>query len=152
MREILVSVTLVCLITSLALMIMPEGGLKKYVKLSISLSFIAFTVSQFGNGAIGDISLPYVEIKDRSDEFYASVIEEAKENAINSLKSAIGQKFNVSKNDIELDLTLEDTENGLVISDVYIKLFGIKNTVKVTAVKKYIEELLGCRVTAGSSE
>ena len=40
MREFLVSVTLVSLITSLSLMIMPEGGLKKYVKLAPGIKLL----------------------------------------------------------------------------------------------------------------
>ncbi len=152
MREFLVSVTLVSLITSVSLMIMPEGGLKKYVKLAVSLAFCAFVVSSFAKGDIGSISLPDVEIQDNSGEFRKAVIENTRKNAEKNLKDAVNKKFHISENDIEVKVGIRDGENGLEISDVYVKLYGIKNTVKVTAVKKYAEELFDCEVTAESAE
>lgn len=152
MREFLVSVTLVSLITSLSLMIMPEGGLKKYVKMAVSLAFCAFVVSSFVGGDIGDISLPKVEIRDESGKFREEVIKKTVENAEKNLKDAVKKKFNISENDIEVKVEIYDGKNGLEISGVHIKLYGIKNTVKVTAVKKYAEELFDCEVTAESAE
>lgn len=152
MREFLVSVTLVSLITSVSLMVMPEGGLKKYVKLAVSLAFCAFIVSSFVKGDIGGISLPEVEIQDSSGEFRKAVIESTKKNAEKNLKDAVKEKFHISENDMEVRVGINDTEQGLVISEIYVRLYGIKNTVKVTAVKKYAEELFNCEVTAESAE
>ncbi len=152
MRDFLVSVTLVSIITSLSLMIMPEGGLKKYVKLAVSLAFFAFVISSLDIGGIGNISLPEVEIEDKSDEFYKAVVEKTRENAEKNLKNAIAEKFSISKNDIEISIGLTDGENGLAVSNVNVTLYGIENTVKVTAVKKYAEDLLECTVTARSAE
>ncbi len=127
-------------------MIMPEGGLKKYVKLSLSLTFTAFIVSSFTTGNIGEISLPDVNIEDRSGEFYNSVIEKAKENTELNLKNAICKKYSVSGSDIDVSVEVEGDIGALEISRVNIKLRGIKNTVKLTYIKKYAENLMNTEV------
>lgn len=127
-------------------MIMPEGGLKKYVKLSLSLTFTAFIVSSFTTGNIGQISLPDVNIEDRSGEFYNSVIEKAKENTELNLKNAICKKYSVSGSDIDVSVEVEGDIGALEISRVNIKLRGIKNTVKLTYIKKYAENLMNTEV------
>lgn len=152
MREFLVSVTLVSLITSLSLMIMPEGGLKKYVKLALSLVFCAFVISSFTGGNAGNISLPSVQVQDRTDEFYESVLKKTKENTEKNLRDAIIKKFSVSENDIEVSVQLSGTPEALKLENVHIRLYGIKNTVKLTAVKKYAEGLLDTQVTAEYAE
>ncbi len=146
MRQFLVSVTLISFISSIVLMIMPEGGLKKYVKLSLSLTFTAFIVSSFTAGNIGQLSLPSVNIEDRSGEFYNSVIEKAKENTEQNLKNAICKKYSVSESDIDITAEVEGDTDSLEISRVNIKLRGVKNTVKLTYVKKYAENLMNTEV------
>lgn len=146
MRQFLVSVTVISFISAIVLMIMPEGGLKKYVKLSLSLTFTAFIVSSFTTGNIGQISLPDVDIEDRSGEFYNSVIEKAKENTELNLKNAICKKYSVSGSDIDVSVEVEGDIGALEISRVNIKLRGIKNTVKLTYIKKYAEDLMNTEV------
>ena len=146
MRQFLVSVTVISFISAIVLMIMPEGGLKKYVKLSLSLTFSAFIVSSFTTGNIGEISLPDVNIEDRSGEFYNSVIEKAKENTELNLKNAICKKYSVSGSDIDVSVEVEGDIGALEISRVNIKLRGIKNTVKLTYIKKYAENLMNTEV------
>lgn len=127
-------------------MIMPEGGLKKYVKLALCLIFTAFTVSSFSTGNIGQFSLPSVNIEDKSGEFYNSVIARAKENTEQNLKNAICKKYSVNASDIDVEVSIEGDIGALEISRVHIKLKGVKNTVKLTYIKKYAEDLMNTEV------
>ena len=152
MRELLVSITLVSLITSLSLAVMPEGSLKKYVKLACALVFLAFAVSNFTHGGIENMTLPKIEIEDKTDEFNKAVVEKTKEITEKNVRDAVKKKFAIPENDIEVRVELWQGQDGLVISGVAIRLYGIKNTVKVTDVKKYVSGLLDCEVTAESAE
>ena len=152
MRELLVSITLVSLITSLSLAVMPEGSLKKYVKLACALVFLAFAVSKLTHGGIEDITLPKIEIEDKTDEFNKAVAEKTKEITEKNVRDAVRTKFEIAEDDIEVKIELLQEQDGLVISDVHIRIYGIKNAVKVTAVKKYVSGLLDCEVTAESAE
>ena len=127
-------------------MIMPEGGLKKYVKLALCLIFTAFTVSSFSTGNIGQLSLPSVNIEDKSGEFYNLVIARAKENTEQNLKNAICKKYSVNASDIDVEVSIEGDIGALEISRVHIKLKGVKNTVKLTYIKKYAEDLMNTEV------
>lgn len=152
MREFIVSLTLVSLITSICLMIMPEGGLKKYVKMALSLVFIVFAVSAFTASPSDGLSVPRLDIRDRTDELYDSVIKEAKKTTEKNLTDAIAKKFFIPKEDIEITVEFSGERTALEVSRVYIRIHGIKNAVKVTAVKKYAENMLEGQIIAEYAE
>ena len=98
------------------------------------------------------MTLPKIEIEDKTDEFNKAVVEKTKEITEKNVRDAVKKKFAIPENDIEVRVELWQGQDGLVISGVAIRIYGIKNTVKVTDVKKYVSGLLDCEVTAESTE
>lgn len=149
MREFLYSVITVSVITSLSLMICPEGSLKKYVRLALSLVFIAFVITSLKKCRFDeDIDLPKHSVEDMTDDVYGAVVEKTKENITISLTDMIVEKFNIKKEDISVEITVSGDYSSVEIDSVKVVIRGLSNALKVTEVKNYVRDRLGCDVLA----
>ena len=144
MRELLISVVSVSILSSIFLMIMPDGGLKKYVKLAISLVFIAFVFSSFkGVDLENTLKMPDHTVEDMTDGTYDMIVDKTKENIGNTVASEICEKFNISKEDLTVDITLSGEYSALEIQSLVVSVKGLSNSVKVTGIKNYLSDTFG---------
>lgn len=144
MRELLISVVSVSILSSIFLMIMPDGGLKKYVKLAISLVFIAFVFSSFkGVDLENTLKMPDHTTEDMTDGTYDMIVDKTKENIGNAVTSEICEKFNIKKEDLTVDITLSGEYSALEIQSLVVSVKGLSNSVKVTGIKNYLSDTFG---------
>mgnify|MGYP003296687561 CR=1 FL=1 len=144
MRELLISVVSVSILSSIFLMIMPDGGLKKYVKLAISLVFIAFVFSSFkGVDLENTLKMPNYTVEDMTNGTYDMIVDKTKENIGNAVASEICEKFNINKEDLTVDITLSGEYSALEIQSLVVSVKGLSNSVKVTGIKNYLSDTFG---------
>lgn len=144
MRELLISVVSVSILSSIFLMIMPDGGLKKYVKLAISLVFIAFVFSSFkGVDLENTLKMPNYTVEDMTDGTYDMIVDKTKKNIGNAVTSEICEKFNINKEDLTVDITLSGEYSALEIQSLVVSVKGLSNSVKVTGIKNYLSDTFG---------
>ncbi len=153
MRELLISTVCVSIITSLFLMIMPDGGLKKYVKLAVSLVFIAFVFSSFKGGKLENtLKMPSFEIEDMTDQTYDMIVSKTKENIENAVSSEICEKFSINKEDVTVLVTLSEDYSSLEIQSLTVSVRELSNAVKITGIKKHLTDTFGKCVTVRFEE
>lgn len=145
MRDVLISLVLLSAVCTVALLLSPDGGLKKYVSLCCSLCAVAFIAASVSFVLPGGFELPRSEIEDKTEELRKLAVQTAIENIKNSVISAAEDKYGILPECISVEVQADASDYSEVkLTGIYITLSGLENAVKVTRLKTYIQQTFDC--------
>jgi hypothetical protein len=163
MREYIMSIVGTALISSLVLMIAPEGKLSKYVRLTGAFCVLCATVSplySFLSGLSGfeKSSLPDIIFGEDIEDFDAQrtylegVYEENLMNAgadtiADALKGLICREMKLSADDVRIYVKMTEQDGEFIPAEVHILLSGKALFKDPRGIKDYVVSIFGekCR-------
>lgn len=146
MRELLAGLVALSAIGAVALFISPDGSIKKYVSLSLTLCTLAFVSGFFMRFSGFDVKLPDLpESEDVSAIAANMVIEGTRKNIEDSVIELASSRYNIAREDITVNAALDtsDTEN-ITLERIEISIVGLEYSVIVTDLKKAVIDTYGC--------
>lgn len=146
MRELLTGLVALSAIGAVALFISPDGSIKKYVSLSLTLCTLAFVSGFFMRFSGFDVKLPDLpESEDVSAIAANMVIEGTRKNIEDSVIELASSRYNIAREDITVNAALDtsDTEN-ITLERIEISIVGLEYSVIVTDLKKAVIDTYGC--------
>ncbi|MFA6948805.1 MAG: hypothetical protein WCQ72_07475 [Eubacteriales bacterium] len=151
-RQLIMSLVCVSLISGIVLTAAPDGTLKKYLTLIISLVTTLLLISPLTLlASAGDI-LPRFDGADTADtEKYADIrdrelISAAQELVGNAIRGCIADKFSLPPADIEVEVICElDADGETNVASARITLSGVGYAVVRSAIAEYAASLAQCR-------
>lgn len=157
MREYILLLIGVIVISWAASMIAPEGSLKKYVSLLVAVCLISAIISPLENiadiGFESDINGIFDEIEDQDYEsvFYKNLTEASGKDFCALLKAKMMRDLDMGEEDLDIDakICVQDGEYKLEYITVILYKKGI--TQDPAILKKYTLDLVGkeCGVVYG---
>lgn len=146
MRELLTGLVALSAIGAVALFISPDGSIKKYVSLSLTLCTLALVSGFFMRFSGFDVKLPDLpESEDVSAIAANMVIEGTRKNIEDSVIELASSRYNIAREDITVNAALDtsDTEN-ITLERIEISIVGLEYSVIVTDLKKAVIDTYGC--------
>lgn len=147
MTDIAYSLTVISLVSAVVLMISPDGSMKKYISLVLALTAIAYIGNVLLNlkGLPDNYDAPDVTVSDRTQQLKDEILNETKRISEGEIITAVCEKFNISREDISVRVSLHSNGNEVTLTAVKAEIKGAKNMVKITDIKYFLHEKFGAR-------
>ena len=148
MKDYLVSILTVLLVSSLASVLMPEGEGRKSVRFALALLVLVTVLSPFRAGALDNFLSSYTALSFEKEKaegaaYLLSYEEEALESGVSA---AVAQKYGVSTSHFDISVTCEeqDTSSGrtVVVRSLALHLYGRACLSDVPSMVSYLEKEL----------
>lgn len=152
MKSYLTSITAVSIVSALVSMLVPDGkASKKYLKFVIGIiSLLAVVEPLCGLSLMiekSEITIPEAATEDLSEGYVDSILKKTEALIEESIKSDIFEKFGLSEEYAELEVTLDSSDvSDIKISEITVTLKSYGVWRDAVTIEKYIAEKYGCEV------
>ncbi len=135
-----------CAVGGAVMMITPDGGVKKYVSLAVSLSFCAVFLSFLPSiGEVGTVlKLPEVTVNDTSETLRGQIIQKTVDGICNTVCADVMKKYSLTQDEITVKLEWRNGDE-VEIDKIYIEIYGFGNMAKTTRIQYYVTDTYGIR-------
>ena len=146
MRTLFTLLAALSAICTAALVICPEGEIKKYVKLCCALCAAAAFVSFLpGSVTASDPGFTEFTVEDISAEAAQMVIERTLGGIEEAVYSAAEQKYGIARSDLTVKAVADSSDlQNIKLVSVNCELKGLKNAIMMKSLQNYVADRFAC--------